>query len=84
MTKSNGILRTILIIIAILVTLALAGVSAILNYGNQGYQVKDNSEDIAAMEPDIEKNNEHTHVFEEKVTNMDKKIDKILEKVEKL
>ena len=53
MSKGNGMLRTILIVIAILVTLALAGVSAIMNYGNQAHQVTDNSEDIAAVCADL-------------------------------
>lgn len=61
MTKSNsnGTLRIILIVIAILVTIALAGTSAVLNYGDQSHQTADNSKDIKEMKPGIEKNTTH-------------------------
>lgn len=81
MRKSNG---TFWKLISILVSLAVLAGGAIYGYASLNHEVGDNTKDIAAREPDIEKNNEHRHVFEEKVTNMDKKIDKILEKVEKL
>ncbi len=38
---------------------------------------------VGDMEPKVEKNTEHRIKFEEKVTNMDEKIDKILEEVKK-
>lgn len=57
--NSNGTLRIILIVIAILVTLALAGTSAVLNYGDQSHQTEDNSKDIEEMKPGIEKNTTH-------------------------
>ena len=40
-------------------------------------------EKVVKMEPDVAKNNEHRIRFEERVSNMDIKIDKILEEVQK-
>jgi len=40
-------------------------------------------EKVCGMEPEVKRNSEHRIKFEEKVTNMDRKIDKILEEVRK-
>jgi len=38
---------------------------------------------VTTMAPEVKKNTEHRIKFEERVQNMDKKIDKILEEVQK-
>lgn len=88
--NGNGTLRAILIVIGILVTLALAGTSALMKYGNQGHQVEDNSKDIKEMKPVLQKNSEHrlqdevdTKYIKEKITNIERVQQVILDEVRK-
>jgi len=88
--NGNGTLRIILIVIGILVTLALAGTSAVLKYGNQAHQVEDNCKTIGEMEPEIKKNSEHriqdkvdTKYFKEKIENIEVVQKQILDEVRK-
>ncbi len=80
MKSGNGIIWKI---ISILVTLGVLAGGAIYGYASLNHEVDDNSEDIAALEPDVQKNNEHRIKFEEKITNMESDIKEILVEVKK-
>lgn len=79
MAKNNVLWK----IISILVTLGILAGGAIYGYASLSHEVVDNGEDIAAMEPDVQKNNEHRIKFEEKITNMESDIKEILVEVKK-
>ncbi len=64
---------------AMIITIIVLLASIIYGYASLGHQVEDNAE----MKPDVKLNTEHRIKFEEKVDNMDGKIDLIWDAVKK-
>ena len=77
MAKKNG---TIWKKIAVCTTIAVLVYAVISGYVALSHQVGDNEK----MQPEVKKNTEHRLRFEEKVSNIERDVSKILEKVEKL
>ena len=82
MAKKNGTWKWVIgTAIAILTATATIVGSFIYDYGGHDVKVDIVIKDVAVMKPEVAQNTEHRHRFEEKVTNMDKKIDEIHKKV---
>lgn len=87
MTRRNG---TIWKVIGTVITLALIAAGIVAAYTEMGHQVKDNCEDIEAMQPEVQKNSEHritdevdTKYIKEKIEDIQATQEKILEEVRK-
>ncbi len=84
MAKKNGTWKWVIGTVIAVLTAALTVIGGfIYNYGGHDVKVDVVIKEVAEMKPEVQKNSEHRIKFEEKVTNMDKKIDEILVEVKK-
>lgn len=79
--KKNGTLKTVIVIIVGVLTIAGIGAGIVAGFTGMGHQVTDNSEDIEAMQPEVKKNSEYRIKDIEATIYIQEKLDDIYEEV---